>query len=252
MSNVISFQEALEHRRSYQDNKTKIDSLIQQRSKTYRDFYSKMASEEELKENSPLLTMFFTSVHESFNDPRFTEGFLAVGGIIEPDSNIINDEKDLIDCLRLYNSYNGKNFPRDSATILALGSEKGMQTLLGLEVEPVLANADLYAIDDIREVRQLFYDYMNEHPDVDTDRDTLGELSVLVYQAISCFIENGYYFSRYSYRLVRQEEKYRSIPTSILIEFIKENEEPIYIYYDYESAMRSFEAMLEDIFGDEE
>lgn len=250
MSNVISFQKALDDRKSYQENKEKIDSIIQERSKTYREFYYNMSHEEELQEYSPLLKMFFTTVYESYVDPRFEQGFLAIGGILEPDSNIIR-EQEIINCLRLYNSYNGKGFPKDSATILAFGSEEGIKTLMDLDVEPILDDADKYAIDDVKEVRQLFYEYLNEHPDVDTPRDALGELSVLVYQAIGYFIDRGYYFSRYVYKLVRQEEKYRSIPTPILIEFIKEDKEPIYIYYDYESAMLSFEAMLQDIFGDD-
>jgi hypothetical protein len=251
MSNIISFQKALDNRKVYNENKEKIDSLIYERSKTYQDFYSLMAKEEELRENSSLMSMFFTTINESFSDPRFTEGFKAVGGIIEPDTNFIVNGN-IVNCLRFYNSYNGKDFPKNTATIIAFGTENGLQELMHLDAQSFLENADTYYIDDIREVRQLFYDYMNEHPDVNTQRDALGELSVLIYQAISCFIENGYFFSRYSYGLIRQEEKCRSIPTPIILEFLKENAEAIYIYYDYESAMCSFEAMLEDIFGDDE
>jgi len=251
MSNVISFQKALEDRKSYQENKEKIDALIHKRSKTFRDFYAEQAKSDFLAESYPLLSMFFKTVNESFEDPRFAEGLLTLAAIIEPDGDIIVDGKELTNCLRLYNSYNGKDFPNDSATVLALGTEHGIRTLMKLEVKTLLEEADQYNIQDIREVRQLFYDYMNEHPDVDTERDTLGNLSVLSYQAISTFIENGYSFSRYFFGLVREEEKHRFIPTPILMEFTKQTEVPIYLYYDYEAAMRSFEAMIEDIFGEE-
>jgi hypothetical protein len=251
MNNVISFQKALDDRKSYQENKQKIDALIQERSKAYRDYYETQAQSEFFKEEYPLLSMFFNSVHGSFIDERFSEGLEILGATVEPDTNIILNDKTLVNCFRLYNAYNGKNFPTDSMTVFALGTESGIKTLMGLDVQDALTNADTYSIDDITEVRQLFYEYINEHPDVDTQRDTLGNLSVLSYQAIGNFIENGYCFSRYFYTLIRQEEKFRSIPTSILLEFKKANEENLYIYYDYEAAMRSFEAMIFEIFGED-
>jgi hypothetical protein len=256
MTNIVDFQNAFNERKDYVARKDTIDRSLQQNSQLAFDFFRDIQTSLDADFcDTRTLKLFFEILHTAFTQDAFKEGSLMFGGAFAPNSIYVGEESgNSALCLSLSNRYVTDKVPECSVTFFALGTKEGIRSALGYDVDQHIANSGAHrsSITDPKEARTIIYDYVYNHPDVDTKRD-VGVASLPAYQAAGMLVEKGYVLTDYAYSVERDPDTQRKILHELIVEFVHPNPaqytEKIYLYFDYEASMKVIELMMQQLFG---
>ncbi len=254
MSNVISFQAALDRRNQAKAVYGQGAEIAKEYYETIVNFYQEVLRLLEEDQNPPIAKLFYQVLLESMVDERFKDSMELYGAMLLP-SNRINENDDLSKIVLLSNTFYTDAVPQNTLNVLALGTQDMFQKFLGIEIEARLAHETNPLVKDrvidLDEAKAILHGYWYEHPDVDDPvRGCGGSNLVFSVHAIEKFYEAGYHLQRYVYNVDYVDGKKKPLP--IVMEFIHpdpDNHPAVYLYFDFEAMMRSVDLYFEQAFG---
>jgi hypothetical protein len=248
MSNVFSFQEAFEARGKFREFSNQIQENMKAKTKVLTDFYRRMLSPECISVVSPTTRMFFEIMLACSEFEPLKEELDKKLSILSMDMNIIREDSlSIVEGIRLQN-YDGTTAnPIGSLSVFGPYSEEALRALAGIEASVYFQNEPaIDPITNVIEARTIIMDYVYEHPDVDTARDS-GIFSSLAYGSIGHLLERGYGVTGYAYTVDYIDG--RKKPDCIVMRFEAQTEtdcaKTIYLHFDYEASMLAIETTVE-------
>jgi hypothetical protein len=255
MSNVVDFKKPLQERRDYLERKEQVDASLIKRSEVVIKFYKDM--QEKVGSDIPdarTLSHIFHILHTSFTIEVFKRECLLFAGAFAPSAIYEGayQETSLL-CLRLSNANLTPDVPLNSITSFALGTKEGIKKEFDFDIDMrIIGGVEKTSITDEKEARTIIYDYVYDHSDVDTPRDTCVA-ALPAYTAMAELVKVGYVVTDYGHYVKRYSQSKRNVTSELVVEFVHPDPsqyiEKMYLYFDYEATLRIVEVMLDDIFG---
>ena len=252
MSNVIDFKKAAAFKAETKEIIGETKKLLSDGCANAQEFFETIQEalkDGDLAKEYPSMTMFCEIFLDLYKTDWFKKetdpNLIEMSGLVSVCPKCTNeDQTKLVEAFLLLNAFGTEEVPTGSAPIFGLATKEA----LGLRFNysfPENEN-ELVNITDAKEAMGVFYDYIYEHPDTDTDRDGgSGMLSVYGYESIKGLIGRDYVMTSYNYHVWRERGKKTVGP--LLLKFEKTGHDDVYLYYHTEPALAAIEHFLKSV-----